>query len=1409
MTTSSQSSDNTILALVPPQIPSGTIPVEGAIYGVSLRIYDLDPVGLQVRVLSYLGQQKNDTIWLNLNGQLRIVSGQTQSDSDDVTIYLPKQLLLHNRVNELTYTVNRNSENLATSTPVLTLLYNEIRPGNEDLTPGDRQHSELELMLPDALKNGVGPDFVSATVCVRYPYCRAYDQIRLNCNGYDVFYTVTANDAPGPPNPGSSTPTTVCFTVTREDLERAQDHPQFSFSFTVTDQLFNTADPESLFSAVQTVDVDLAGKRLAKAILLENLDDYPGDDSSLIELDKLGKRSLSVYVKTDDNRIEVGDRIEAVYTATSNGQPDIVVMVSGKVEGKLGQKLPCVLEVANAKVISGYSVAVAYKVFRGATLIGESRVAYAKVVGEKTIDIAAPKLVAPATNPVEPLRYSSGVLVQVTFELALPGDKAQLFLLNPLPGSLVFPVLSLDQTFAIFTLDAVFLGQWHGKAPQLGWKLIREGKVLAESSALVLTVLPIFSGDERLPIPTLAGKAGSDLDVLQLTTKDLFELKQWPLQALGQVVWLRYDGFLDNGAGTSAELVIWGGLPHNYPPSDLATPLTAALIAWLKTLKVGSKITVTFEVNFDKVRNAVTKVTFPLRVYTVRALLMTPPAPKIKEASSNILDPIAAKDLLTVVVPHYPDMRSSDKIRVIWSGTVGNGSYTSEDFEVGTVGIKEIPIPNTVVVFNLGLLVTVSYIVIRDGVSTPSLTLQLTVATIKNEDDRLPIPKILQAANGGEGSELDVSKLTAGATVNCLVWPLIAFGQPVWLHLRGKNASGGEHNITLLRHPNNAVHEAWLNAGYYNSSVLYSYLKDLGNGSVLEVWFTAALDKGTDESKAVRFPVRRYSVRAALMTPPAPKIKEASSNILDPIAAKDLLTVVVPHYPDMRSSDKIRVIWSGTVGNGSYTSEDFEVGTVGIKEIPIPNTVVVFNLGLLVTVSYIVIRDGVSTPSLTLQLTVATIKNEDDRLPIPKILQAANGGEGSELDVSKLTAGATVNCLVWPLIAFGQPVWLHLRGKNASGGEHNITLLRHPNNAVHEAWLNAGYYNSSVLYSYLKDLGNGSVLEVWFTAALDKGTDESKAVRFPVRRYAVKALVDEKPKISSVKNLKGVEIEEGDVTTDTTVELTGTASLGQKVRILDGAIGMGEATADQVTGIWTREVSDLSAAVHSFTAEALYGIGQVSEPPRTFRIVPALVIDISDLTLSGENYSLLGSGLPWISTGIDLPGTYATRSVSGGLRPYTYTPSHPLLASVDSSGVVRSQGNGTSTITVADQSGLSATFKVITSGVKYFRYSSLLSIQFNAWVDSVGGEIFGSRWDGSNHIPDPRAVVITSKFTHVGPFNGVATLNITRFIPGNFTYWTTIHGGRVPQLAEDFYSGEFYPYPIHYVCLHSAPDGPS
>jgi hypothetical protein len=64
------------------------------------------------------------------------------------------------------------------------------------------------LLLPDVIKNGVGPDFVSAEVCVAYPYCRAYDLITLKCNGelLDPKPKVNPNQAPQPPNPGDEPP---------------------------------------------------------------------------------------------------------------------------------------------------------------------------------------------------------------------------------------------------------------------------------------------------------------------------------------------------------------------------------------------------------------------------------------------------------------------------------------------------------------------------------------------------------------------------------------------------------------------------------------------------------------------------------------------------------------------------------------------------------------------------------------------------------------------------------------------------------------------------------------------------------------------------------------------------------------------------------------------------------------------------------------------------------------------------------------------------------------------------------------------------------------------------------------------------------------------------------------------------
>jgi hypothetical protein len=99
---------------------------------------DLPPMGALVLVTAYLGQAPNDTIRIYVNGVvLNDAWASTETESSDTVIYLPKRHGLDPKiVNLMTYTVIRNSENKGTSKPPLEILYNDIRPGNQDMTPG-------------------------------------------------------------------------------------------------------------------------------------------------------------------------------------------------------------------------------------------------------------------------------------------------------------------------------------------------------------------------------------------------------------------------------------------------------------------------------------------------------------------------------------------------------------------------------------------------------------------------------------------------------------------------------------------------------------------------------------------------------------------------------------------------------------------------------------------------------------------------------------------------------------------------------------------------------------------------------------------------------------------------------------------------------------------------------------------------------------------------------------------------------------------------------------------------------------------------------------------------------------------------------------------------------------------------
>jgi hypothetical protein len=657
--------------------------VVGAHIGVPLVAYDLVTDGEGAVVLvdppSSGTMDPDDVMELWLENELAALDSKTIVDPNvRTTLRIPKGRLHPDKINKLFYTVRRGSDNRGTSTPLLETLYNRIRPGLKDRLTDPGGHSELRLLLPDAIKNGVGPDFVSAEVCVAYPYCRAYDVITLKCNGelLDPKPKVNPNQAPQPPNPGDEPPITICFTITRAYLDKAKRlDKKLHFSYTVTDQIGNGPDTDAPWSPVQSVDEDLDGTRLPMPILLERLEDFPGDDASIIDLEKLAGNPLLVVILTADNRFVAGDEVLATYTAKNTGQPaDVVVTVPGKVEADpFGSKKTLFLEVANDKVFAGSNVTVTYELHRpDVGLVGSSNTATATVTGTIPVDLKPPTLVAPATTPIDVLAYEEGVTVRVEHLSALSGDQARLLEVDPKPDAKPFPLLTLNQNKrANFKLDPAFLVERRGTTIKLRWELIRGGKPEGESLDLVLTIQPIAEDDPRLPTPNIAGNTGKELNVQDLTADARILAVKWPLFKLGQPIWVTCKGFDNNGNPISTDV-------KSGEPNDSADGVSVqAPVSWLKALKDGSALTVECAVSLDGSRDKTRAVLLPLRAYTVKAVEDV--KPEITEArdSKGVIPPNGDGVTFDTEVTLTGSASKGQDVRIL-DGDVSKGDATAD-----------------------------------------------------------------------------------------------------------------------------------------------------------------------------------------------------------------------------------------------------------------------------------------------------------------------------------------------------------------------------------------------------------------------------------------------------------------------------------------------------------------------------------------------------------------------------------------------------------------------------------------------------------------------------------------------------------------------------------------------------------
>lgn len=446
----------------------------------------------------------------------------------------------------------------------------------------------------------------------------------------------------------------------------------------------------------------------------------------------------------------------------------------------------------------------------------------------------------------------------------------------------------------------------------------------------------------------------------------------------------------------------------------------------------------------------------------------------------------------------------------------------------------------------------------------------------------------------------------------------------------------------------------------------------------------------------------------------APSVKEASGTQLDPMKVQQKLLVMLPQGT-LLPTDKVSVSWlaaDGSPAAGSHTTMIRPVSESGY-EIEIPVSVIAYNLGKPVTVIYSVTR-GTAVPKDSLPLLLNVLPIAASEFKQPTIRVGEQNVEGPLLDVTDLADGAAVRIGVWPHIAVGQYVWLTLKGKDANGEQHDLSLWNQPSDvSVNARWIADGFVDKPVPYNYLKSLGHNTDLKIEFKASLSKSQEESTAQAFAVRTYTIKST----PTITWLRGSpSGQMIAPGGYTKETSVTLSGTASKGQQIEIRDGENPKGQAIADAVTGIWQLLIHGLTVARHSLTAKAMDASGGTSKAWE-FNVIDEMVIDRQPMILNG-----LSVKMPeWPTTGNDSIGNTQVRQPTKGLPPYSYASSDSTVASVSSDGKVTGNKNGSAFIVVLDSGGQSATYNVSVSNVYRLRINEqpMTALRAVEWRESL------------------------------------------------------------------------------------------
>ncbi|MGF6128016.1 hypothetical protein QF019_003227 [Pseudomonas frederiksbergensis] len=829
------------LALRPPYFPLSTDLVDPRHYAGGIPIRALEG-NLQCIIPPWGVMGIGDEVELYWHSLTSAVDSKPiQFDHEvnqQVVLRVPRAQVLEGDAMPVFYRVRRRSQGPEDSEPKETYLVKTTRPGGYDDSP-EPGHSGFRYTFLTDISGGVDADMADRGVQLRiepYENMTAFDRIVCRWGSQEVMhYPVTQEQVDDPVN------NPIVITFTREVIEKAGDGSRVVVTYQVIDCVGNYPDERDPWAPFRYVLVDLGGNRLDAPLVLVN-----NRPTNSIDLDQLGDDDVEVRVYTTTADFAVGDSVRLTWTGTpAQGSPIIVGPLQEFVDFVPFQ-LDFTIPNAAVKAIAQGFATVSYVRVRSGETDRPSKTASVSVQGDIS-RLPAPS-VAQAPGGTLPPDSPYATISVPYFEGRKTGDLITVHCQGRRPGG--------GETYYPIT---IIVADSDGKAAiarDLPGSQIAplEGGTLKIYYVVANDDLAVRSERESLPLELNVGVTLPDFKQPEITEADGDVLlpENTPNGAnviapfnlptdtrTGDTVGLRWTGSV-TGAHPLYEL------PLNNQTAGKPVPF------FVRPEHIHPNLNGTVTVDYYRKRDGdVTRFSMA-RVWSVGGVQLELKAPSIKEASNDTLNPLAAKESLTAVVP-AGELLLSDLLSVTWTaapGTSAEGSHTTPARPISETGL-EIALPETLLAFSLCKTVTVTYSYKRgDAPAIPSQPLHLGVLNVPDQSDELPMPMI----DGVTETVLDVAKMIGNEQLEVGEWLFQLSGQPIWLECEGIMANDLPIKTTLWAgEPNNS-------ASGLVTPVPIDWMRALKDDSELIITMMVNLDKAPNKSTAVTFRQRRYTV---------------------------------------------------------------------------------------------------------------------------------------------------------------------------------------------------------------------------------------------------------------------------------------------------------------------------------------------------------------------------------------------------------------------------------------------------------------------------------------------------------------------------------------------------------------------